>query len=57
MVLKLLYAFTGKGIGRHKQMDRTGLFNEVHNQAYQVKIAETIIMCIGFRIEQTNGSC
>ena len=46
MVLKLLDAFIRKGIGGHKQMDRTRLFNEVHNQAYQVKIAETVIVCI-----------
>ena len=55
MVLKLLYAFAGKGIGGHKQVDRACLFNEVHNQAYQVKIAKAIIMCIYFMIEQTKG--
>ena len=44
MVLKLLYAFAGKGIGGHKQVDRACLFNEVHNQAYQVKITEAIVV-------------
>ena len=31
VILKLLYAFIGKGIGRHEQVDRAGLFKQVHD--------------------------
>ena len=56
VVLKLLYAFTGEGIGGHGKVYRTGLFNNVHYQSDQIKISKTIIMRVYVRVEQTDGS-
>ena len=56
MVLKLLYAFAGEGIGGHGKVYRTSLFNNVHYQSDKVKVAKAVIMCVYFRVNHTDCS-